>query len=113
MHCNIDREVQWPDAFMQHLQRVYSDHVPILLNFNHHNKQKSTDRPFRYIAAWIRHPNFKNFMEENWDKTIEFIDGAYKLITKLKQWNREVFGNIFVWKKKCCQLELGNSKGFG
>lgn len=59
--CNIEVQFQWPNAWVPHLQRVFSDHAPILLNFDQHRNSNYMDRPFRFIAAWLNHPDFRNF----------------------------------------------------
>lgn len=49
--CNMDWRTGWPNAFVQHLPQIYSDHSPILLNLDNQHTNKMLQRPFRFLAA--------------------------------------------------------------
>lgn len=46
---NIDWRVEFPEAFVEVLNRVHSDHNPIMI-------QCGARHPFRFVAAWTEHP---------------------------------------------------------
>ncbi|KAE8707428.1 hypothetical protein F3Y22_tig00110384pilonHSYRG00841 [Hibiscus syriacus] len=46
-----------------HLDRVGSDHCPLLLKAQNTTRVQG-NRPFRFIAAWQDHPQFKSFLSE-------------------------------------------------
>lgn len=58
-------------------------------------------KPFKFLNAWILHPKYAPFVENTW-KDLQFQgNDGYILQRKmqalkmaLKQWNREVYGNI-------------------
>jgi len=52
------------------------------------------DCPFRFEAAWTTHENFHRFLHDNWDigRNLGYL--LNNLTTKLKEWNKEVLGNI-------------------
>ncbi|CAA7037235.1 unnamed protein product [Microthlaspi erraticum] len=51
-------------------------------------------RPFRFEAAWLKHPGFKQMLEISWNKDMETPRALEKLKVALKKWNRDVFGDI-------------------
>ncbi|KAE8713266.1 hypothetical protein F3Y22_tig00110213pilonHSYRG00218 [Hibiscus syriacus] len=57
----------WADIFsgtiVLHLDRVGSDHCPLLLKAQNTTRVQG-NRPFRFIAAWQDHPQFKSFLSE-------------------------------------------------
>lgn len=96
----------WPSACLKGLQRSVSDHCPIFL------ESKDLDwgpKPFRFINAWLSHPEFKEFVGTVW-KSYQIIGwGGFivkeklKLLRKdLKVWNTQVFGSI---KQKIGELK--------
>ncbi|KAL8152543.1 hypothetical protein V2J09_010303 [Rumex salicifolius] len=57
-------------------------------------------RPFRFEAAWLAHPSFKEILSTSWDPNISTPAALNVLKNKLKKWNKEVFGNIFARKER-------------
>lgn len=62
-------DVSWrhsfPEAFVEHLSRVYSDHSPLLVRCDvepedHHHQ------PFRFQATWTTHPTFEPLVQHTW-----------------------------------------------
>lgn len=93
----------WASQFeatrVTNLPRIASDHGPILVRI-----KQSADRPkgraFRFQNMWIRNEGFMEVVQNCWSRPIE-AGGLLGLQVKLarvkktlKQWNREVFGNI-------------------
>jgi hypothetical protein len=60
------------------------------------------NRPFRFEKFWIDHPTFKEKIKQwSWEEKLEQGTRMLKLQkklkyikNKLKEWNREIFGNI-------------------
>eukprot|EP00253_Pinus_taeda_P026862 PITA_26862 len=77
-----------------------SDHWPIALHWN----RPGTDikRPFRFEAFWLSHPEFKDFVQETWQKCdpttptkmARFQKKLKILKNEIKCWNKNTFGNI-------------------
>lgn len=65
--CNVDKRTDWPEATVQHLPRIQADHAPILMSLMNIYHQNRANRPFRFIAAWMDHPDFSKTVEANWD----------------------------------------------
>lgn len=78
-----------------------SDHWPIELQWQ--RPGSTTRRPFRFEASWLTHPTFKDFIRQNWNnspptegsKMFQFQQKLKFLKFQLKNWNKEIFGNIF------------------
>jgi hypothetical protein len=76
------------------------DHWPVQLESNFQTTPKN--RPFRFEKFWIEHPTFKeNISQWWWDPQPEQGTRMFKLYKKLryikhklKEWNKEIFGNI-------------------
>ena len=87
-----------------------SDHWPISLDWA--IKVDKLCRPFKFEKFWLLQPGFKDNMRDWW-KVIEpergtcmfkFQQKLKTLKIRIKQWNKESFGNIFQEKKR---LDLG------
>ncbi|KAL8510658.1 hypothetical protein ACS0TY_017467 [Phlomoides rotata] len=89
---------KWPDSYQKGLRRSISDHCPIILE----NKGKFWGpKPFRVVNAWFTHSDFRSFVENKWNEyRIEGLGGFIlkekfkKLKEDLKEWNRNIFGNM-------------------
>lgn len=44
---------------------MYSDNNPLFIRLNSHGPRLG-DRPFRFKAAWISHPDFNELVKQNW-----------------------------------------------
>lgn len=99
--CNSDWRTLFPDAFIQHLPRIASDHCPILLQQHSNNYVNRGNQPFRFQAMWLSHPDFSKFITDLWNSVAgNFLNKTLPLAHELKQWNTNVFGNIFHKKKR-------------
>jgi len=77
-----------------------SDHWPISLHWS--RPGNNTRRPFRFEAFWLSHPDFHQFVSNEWlsyhpptgSKMFQFQKKLKHLKGKIKFWNRTIFGNI-------------------
>ena len=58
-------------------------------------------RPFKFLNAWVLHPNFLQAAEKSWKETQVAGWAGYKLFLKfknlkgvLKEWNVNEFGDV-------------------
>ncbi|MBA0626175.1 hypothetical protein Godav_003889 [Gossypium davidsonii] len=83
----------FPSYSVTHLLRIKLDHRPLLMNscfgFN-----SSNDRPFRFLAGWLQHRSFTNFVKDNWSFDVDMTKGIAKFTSELKNWNKCVYGHI-------------------
>lgn len=82
-----------PSTTIFHLQRIKSDHCPIVIQFGDGNCKKVL-RPSRFLSNWLLHDKFDGFVSENWvrDNINESTMEGFVNVTK--KWNKEVFGNV-------------------
>ncbi|WCJ35671.1 DNAse I-like superfamily protein [Euphorbia peplus] len=117
--CRLDRalsNVAWrttfPEAIVRHLPRNNSDHVPILVDFKGVIPSKPNS-PFRFLAAWLGHGDFKSIVEDNWNSQLSLGDNLTNLAGVLDVWNEKVFGNIFSRKKHLYARLAGVQRSLG
>lgn len=84
---------QFPDLKLWALDRSMSDHCPIFLETE---RIDWGPKPFRSLDAWFTHPDFINFVKKEWQLLGEdTVNSKFrKFKTPLKNWNKNVFGNI-------------------
>lgn len=106
--CNEEWRSLFPEGMIQILPRTYSDHAPLLLHVFGKNHRNHIMRPFRFEAAWILDPSFETVVNNNWtgSNLSEHIENFTKAA---KDWNKNVFGNIFR-KKRWIQGRLNGVK---
>ncbi|XP_028769381.1 uncharacterized protein LOC114726829 [Neltuma alba] len=113
--CNVEWQNAYSNAFVRVLPRIHSDHHPLLFNFSG-QQTVWVERPFRFEAMWLKHPDFKNFMEKKWNKGEEMVKALESLKEALRVWNKEVFGDLRKRKNKLLariggiQQSLGKSR---
>ncbi|XP_057452893.1 uncharacterized protein LOC130744751 [Lotus japonicus] len=96
---DIDWRVAFPDAFVEVLHRIHSDHSPLLIHCGI-SGAAPTNRPFRFIAAWADHPEYKNLVAEAWvEDGRNIVDKLDRVRSESISFNRETFGNIFRRKR--------------
>lgn len=111
---NIDWFSCFPDSVVFHLTRVASDHTPILLD----TRPVTTHlrRPYRYFRGWKEHKEYKNFFDNTWSVVQvgadhDLLSSLKCLSTEFKDWNKNVFKNIFKNKEMLLkQIENENRK---
>ncbi|RVX19456.1 LINE-1 retrotransposable element ORF2 protein [Vitis vinifera] len=106
---------EWEQLFPQSLQEVLprwtSDHWPIVLETN---PFKWGPTPFRFENMWLHHPSFKEcfgrwwreFQGDGWEGH-KFMRRLQFLKAKLKEWNKNAFGDL-IERKKCILLDIAN-----
>lgn len=97
--ANLQWRLEFPEAYVEVLSRLHSDHNPILLHLGGLPQLRGS-RPFRFEAAWIVHDSYHRLVADAWQ---EKKDRPVAALNKVKEesihWNREVFGNIFNKKR--------------
>ncbi|XP_072066711.1 uncharacterized protein [Arachis hypogaea] len=92
----------FPEAYAEILNRLQSDHCPILVRCTGRPQPKK-NRPFRFIAAWATYPGYRDIVNQSWQAGYREMHGKLSEVQKNSlEFNSKVFGNIFVRK---CKLE--------
>ncbi|XP_019178992.1 PREDICTED: uncharacterized protein LOC109174182 [Ipomoea nil] len=98
--CNLEWRIRFPDASVEHLQRVASDHTPLLIRlFGGRRDTISNPFHFRFQAAWLAHQDLPTLVQRSWDTGRGLTDNIQKISHDLSDWNKTIFGNIFKRKK--------------
>ncbi|KAL8152797.1 hypothetical protein V2J09_010557 [Rumex salicifolius] len=97
---NSNARFQWPEAFVRHLPKYGSDHIPLLLSFDPPGNWSLRRRPFRIQAIWLSHPDFHSFLNQNWPKNCAATAALAQLKSKLLRRNKLTFDNIQQCKTK-------------
>ncbi|KAI9082690.1 hypothetical protein K1719_035264 [Acacia pycnantha] len=86
---------QWlnmfPNASVAHLPFFKSDHRPLLLCLNMAETSTKPNRPFRFIAAWVLHDSFDDFVKLSWAQNSPWQQNISQFAQACLQWNKEVF----------------------
>ncbi|KAL4278310.1 hypothetical protein GQ457_03G020200 [Hibiscus cannabinus] len=90
---------EFPNSRVIHLERRGSDHRPLLLRLRPDLVRKG-HRPFRYIASWQEHADFKSILKDNWKDDVFVGDNISSLKPAVSKWNVEVFGHIGQKKRR-------------
>ena len=117
IQCRLDRcwaNPDWRTFFIEanvtHLARINSDHCPLLLNLNP-DSGHSSNKPFRFQLVWLSHKDFPAVVREAWTGMDDNLEGAISCFTdRAQKWNKEIFGNVFLRKKKILNRLLGFKK---
>lgn len=83
---------------MSHLVRCHFDHCPILLESDPGNGVY-LPRPFRFQSFWLKDLTFPRVVLNTWDRSSSLQEASEKFATKVVDWNKNYFDNIFVKKK--------------
>lgn len=94
--------VLYPEASVQHLERSHSDHCPVILCLHQETQLVITLRPFRFQPMWLSHPSFPGVVKEAWTAQSGLPTAVTTFTSKAKEWNKNIFGNVFHWKRRIC-----------
>ncbi|KAL7239070.1 hypothetical protein ACSBR2_005045 [Camellia fascicularis] len=89
----------FPEGTVRTLPRTYSDHSPLVVYTQGMHPLNPLNRPFRFEAAWLCHPNFTDVQQSWWNMDHNLINAINDFTHNVKIWNKETFGNIFKRKR--------------
>ncbi|KAL7231768.1 hypothetical protein ACSBR2_009911 [Camellia fascicularis] len=92
---NVEWRTRFPKAAVRTLPRTYSDHSPLVVYTQGMHTLNPSKRPFRFEAAWMTHPGLIDIIKSTWaDMNNNLLDSTVEFTLRVKEWNKEVFGNI-------------------
>lgn len=91
---NFDWFINFNEAYIQHLNWFKSNHISLLLIMGNGVEDKRLTRRFRFIAAWVIDDSFKEMLKGNWRKDCSWPVTISWLTDRIKEWNKDIFGNI-------------------
>jgi endonuclease/exonuclease/phosphatase family metal-dependent hydrolase len=93
--ANVDWRMNFPEAFVEVLCRLHSDHNPLLIRFGGLPLARG-QQPFRFEAAWIDHLDYEKLVKIYWQLRNQNITSTLNNVKENSiTFNHEVFGNIF------------------
>ncbi|XP_019175452.1 PREDICTED: uncharacterized protein LOC109170754 [Ipomoea nil] len=102
--CNLEWRGRYPEAVVEHLPRVASDHAPLLIRL--YGRQCSNRLNFfHFQAAWITHQDLQQVVGRIWIPEENLADNVRRVADGLSSWNRDVFGNVYTRKRSLRKLE--------
>ncbi|KAI9122538.1 hypothetical protein K1719_006378 [Acacia pycnantha] len=88
---NYQWSSMFPNASVVHLPFFKSDHRPLLLQLDSTVGIPNPHRPFRFIASWVLHENFDEFVQKSWIQDTPWIQNISQFTHACSKWNKEVF----------------------
>nr|GMD01122.1 LINE-type retrotransposon LIb DNA [Ipomoea batatas] len=93
---NLDAQNSFPEAKSAILPRTHSDHHPIKFIGVAGRPPRKENRPFRFEGAWLRREDYKTLWNNVWnDPNRDLLSTIAEVTSQSKEWNKNVFGNIF------------------
>ncbi|XP_019160483.1 PREDICTED: uncharacterized protein LOC109157057 [Ipomoea nil] len=96
--CTVEWRQRFPDASVQHLPRICSDHAPLLIRLDTGSRRGSSAH-FKLQAAWLADGGFRDVVIQAWNPARSMPESVKAVQTELTAWNKDVFGSIAVRKK--------------
>ncbi|XP_019183336.1 PREDICTED: uncharacterized protein LOC109178201 [Ipomoea nil] len=96
--CNFDWRGCFPDAMVEHLPRVASDHAPLLIRLQGRQRPNNVS-PFLFQAAWTTHCDLPEVVSRTWNSDTSLADNIQRVTEGLTNWNKEEFGNVHIRKR--------------
>ncbi|KAJ1404644.1 Reverse transcriptase zinc-binding domain [Sesbania bispinosa] len=97
--CTADWRLMFDQATIINLALPTSDHCGLWLNLAPNSSHLRIHKPFKFLASWISHPDFKDQVTKVWLPNRDWSQNLTQFQENLKEWNYSVFGNIFNQKK--------------
>lgn len=110
--------LKYPKASILNLPRTYSDHCPMIVQTEgmYTTHRNHVNKPFRFLMSWFNHPEFNKVVEDHWCNTEDLYTNLTNYTVKVKDWNKNVFENIFAHKKnlkaRLKGIQIAQEKGF-
>ena len=100
--CDHNWLTKFPNMSLKGLCRSFSDHNPLILSMM--VSQNWGPKPFRCQDAWFLHPNFKNFIVQEWRNCpqVSLLSKLKILKAPLRNWRRQ---NFDLMENKIADLE--------
>ncbi|XP_029150708.1 uncharacterized protein [Arachis hypogaea] len=68
---------------VRHLPKLKSDHLPILLDFQMAEHDRGP-KPFRFLALWVLHNDYKNMVERSWNNRNNLLQNIADVTNNMK-----------------------------
>ncbi|KAJ6996266.1 hypothetical protein NC653_013003 [Populus alba x Populus x berolinensis] len=97
---NLEWHITFPEAFVENLCLLYSDHNPIILRFSR-KQARAGGGPFKFEEAWTPHPSYQELVSNAWGRSDHnVLQGLQEVRQDSIDFNKNIFGNIFQRKRR-------------
>lgn len=107
---NVQWHLRFQEASIFLLPNYMSDHVPLWMKFNQLRGVSHSSRPFRFLASWLTHESFNELVKGNWKYSNDWNSNLHSFTGVLKDWNKNIFGNITLRKNRLLNRLHGIAK---
>lgn len=83
--CCGHSRLKWQEALVSHLPFMSSDHAPMYVQLCPEVRGTPSRRPFRFEAAWLTHPGFKDLFVTSWNREMTTSEALKGLQIKLRK----------------------------
>ncbi|PPD98080.1 hypothetical protein GOBAR_DD04896 [Gossypium barbadense] len=86
------------ECSVRNLYILKFDHRPTLISLK--PSVSKGLRPSRCLASWMSYVDFGNIVNSSWNNELTVGDNLENFQESVKEWNKQVYGDIFVRKRK-------------
>ncbi|KAJ1389959.1 Ribonuclease H domain [Sesbania bispinosa] len=90
--CNGSWRMLLEEASVYHLPTLKSDHKPLLIKMKNDQTMCYSNRPFRFVAAWLADSSFNQVVKEAWRVEGSWTSKVKTFQSKAMDWNVNCFG---------------------
>ncbi|GMJ08752.1 hypothetical protein HRI_004544400 [Hibiscus trionum] len=102
----------YSNTLVNHLDRIDSDHRPLLLSTDP-LASKLGERPFRFVPACQDSAEFVAVLKNSWEEGLSYSENIGRLCVILAQWNSQCKGDMAKKKKRILARLRGIDKALG
>ncbi|CAN1774947.1 hypothetical protein LINPERHAP1_LOCUS13147 [Linum perenne] len=102
---NLVWQPQFPSTMVNHDYRIKLDHFPLFIEISDPTRSM-LPKPFRFLAIWLSHKEFKNCLTGTWMHGDVLCFELVDLTANLRKWNRETFCHIMRRKEELLKAAL-------
>ena len=95
-------------AYVSHLTKRRSDHLPIILTLKksiENPRERRRKKLFRFEEMWARENSCENVIKEAWEEGDEMKRKMLSVTRKLREWSNKNFGE-FAKEMRGCQVQM-------
>lgn len=108
---NVAFHEAFPAGKLLTLDRLHSDHHPLLFLTDDFTLPLPREKPKRFLAAWLYRDEFSGIFQNSWQKEPKnIVDSIGNAVSDCHKWSKIVFGDIFYRKNSLIRRISGIQK---
>lgn len=93
--CTLEWQDLFPNSSVTHLPLMSSDHCGLWLRLANRRDGQRGGFYFKFLTPWLDHPDFNVQVRSSWVESDNWLGNMQRLTDNLRDWNHNVYGNIF------------------